>query len=257
MQKSRLIIPVFLFLLVACEKVNIPNGYPTTYSKINNLSQKQANYISRNPYIESSLNDFGFCDIIGDLLNRSTPPSIGDVSESEATAGVSDFVSNNASETGIYDPQLLAFRSKTKQISYSGSVLWHFRSLNQKIDTIEVLFTDMLFHLENGKMTSCYGNWYPEIYIPSEFNFYQSKAKNVLIGKVVSHYSIGGEEYKFTISKNNLDNCSFHLKILPKKIDDIIELHVCWEIYVPDVDYILYVDVMSGDIVGQEPTIIS
>jgi len=114
-----------------------------------------------------------------------------------------------------------------------------------------------LFHLENGKVTSCYGNWYPEVFIPSEFNYNQSKAELTLIGKTVSHYTIAGKEYTYTISENNLRNSVCHLKILSKEYEDKIEMRVCWQINVPDVFYILYVDVISGDIVGQAPTIIS
>lgn len=259
MKKSLFLLIVFSIFLNSCEKINIPFGYPTSYGKISSptLSEKQKNYINRNPYLETTLNDFGFCDIEGELLDRTVPPFAGSISEVQALVRVNDFVLKNASETGINNPQQLTFRSKTNQTSHDGYDLWHFRSMNQKIDTVEVLYSEILFHLVNGEVRSCHGNWYPEVYIPAEFNFNESKAKNVLIGRVVSHYSIGGEEYKFTISKKNLENCTFHLKVLPKEYEDRIDLYVCWQIYVPDVNYKLYVDVMSGDIVDQEPTVIS
>jgi hypothetical protein len=258
---KRYVLPILILsvLLTSCEKINIPIGYPTTYKKLSgaDLLQKQTSFRSRNQFLKTTLNDFGFCDIDDDLLSGQTPPYNGDITESQAIAVVNDFVSRNLVETGINDPQDLSFRSKSKDISFAGSVLWHFRSVNQKIDTIEVLFSEILIHLENAQVSLCYGNWYPEINVPNVFNFNQSKAKTVLIGKVVSHYSIGGEEYKFTISKTNLDKSQFHLKIVPRESDDKIELHICWQIYIPDVSYKLYVDVMSGEIVRQEPTIIS
>ncbi|HPR84568.1 MAG TPA: hypothetical protein PLG33_00875, partial [Prolixibacteraceae bacterium] len=55
-----------------------------------------------------------------------------------------------------------------------------------------------------------------------------------------------------------LASCQINgLKIYPIKSDDKIQLFVTWKIYVPDVFYILYVDVMTGETIAAEPTIIS
>jgi hypothetical protein len=259
MNKTQILIMFFSALLISCEKNNIPSEYPTTYNKLpeTDLIQRQTKYINRNQYIETSLNDFGFCDINGDLLETETPPYFGEISESEAIDIIRDFISENTSETGVNSPDKLGFYSSSNDTGYNGSILWHFKSENQTIDTIEVMYSMILFHLVNGKVSLCYGNWYPDIYIPSEFIFNQSKAKSVLIGHVVSYYSIGGEESTYTITSNDLENINFHLKILPKVYEDKVELRVCWQIYVPDANYILYVDVITGEIISQEPTIIS
>jgi hypothetical protein len=259
MRNELLIFLTIMILLCSCEKTNIPAEYPTTYHKLTEsvLDQKQTDYINRNQYIRSSINGFGFCDFSGDPMSTEAPPFIGEISESQATDIILEFVSKNSAETGINDPDELDFYSSSDDKGYDGSDLWHFRSENQIIDTIEVLQSSILFHLVNGKVTSCYGNWYPYIYIPCEFIYNPSKAKLVLIGKVVSHYTIAGKEYTYTVSGNNLEKSICHLKILPKEYEDIIELRVCWQIYVPDVFYILYVDVINGEIVGQAPTIIS
>jgi hypothetical protein len=116
----------------------------------------------------------------------------------------------------------------------------------------------ILIHLTNGIVTSCYGNWFPEIFIPTEFNVNQTKAKADLNGKVVSHYTFGGTEYSVTISKTDIDKSTIGLKVIPIETDDKIELRVCWQIHIPGpVYYIIYVDVMTEAIIGQEPTIIS
>lgn len=259
MKKCFIIFLLPLFLMIQCEKINIPNGYPTTYRILSNsaINEKRTSYTGSNQYIKTSLNHFGFCDMDGDFLSRPTPPYNGDITESQAISAVYDFVSKNASETGVNNPQLLDFHSKSKELSFDGSVLWHLKSVNQKVDTIEVKYTEIQFHLENGKVSLCYGNWYPQIFIPDRFNLSEAKAMSTLIGKEVLHSSISGQEYKSVISKKNLENSSVNLMILPKNYDDRIELHVCWQINVHDVFYILYVDVMTGDIVGQEPTMIS
>lgn len=259
MKRTPFIIVFFSVILISCEKSNVQSDYPTTYWKLSEsvISQKKTDYINRNQYIRSSINEFGFCDFNGDPLNTETPPFAGEISESDAIHIIKEFVSKNSAESGINNPDELDFYSASYDIGYGGSVLWHFKSENQKFDNIEVLQSRILFHLENGKVTSCYGNWYPEVFIPSEFNYNQSKAELILIGKTVSHYTIAGKEYTYTITENNLRNSVCHLKILSKEYEDKIEMRVCWQINVPDVFYILYVDVISGDIVGQAPTIIS
>jgi len=259
MKRTPFIILFFSVLLISCEKGNIPSDYPTTYRKLSEsvIAVKKTDYINRNQYLRSSINEFGFCDFSGDPINTETPPFVGEISESGAIEIIKEFASKNPSELGTNNPDELDFYSSSHDTGYGGSVIWHFKTENQKVDTIEVLETRILFHIENGKVTSCYGNWYPEVFIPCEFNFNQTKAKLILIGKTVSHFTIAGEDYTYTISENNLKNSVCHLKILPKDYEDKIEMRVCWQIYVPDVFYILYVDVITGDIVGQAPTIIS
>ena len=254
---------MILFLVVSCEKAteyNIPKNYPTTFNKLpsSTLSQLRASYALQNPYMTSSINDFGFCDYVGDPLNVGTPPSQTLLSESEVTEIVKNFVSNNSSVTGVKNSNDLNFYQVSTTTGFGGSIGWHFKTVNQKVDTIEILYSMILFHLTNGVVTSCYGNWFPEIFVPSEFNISQTKAKADLIGKVVSHYTLGGTEYSVTISKTDLANSKIGLKVLPKEDEDKIELQVCWQINIPEpVYYIIYVDVMTGKIVGQEPTIIS
>ena len=156
------------------------------------------------------------------------------------------------------NPADLAFVDISTSTGFGGSVGWHFKTANQKVDTIEVLNSMIFIHLTNGVVSSCYGNWFPEIFIPSKFNFNQTKAKESLEGKNVSHYNFGGQEYTVQISKTELDQSKIRLKILPVENVDRIELRVCWQVNIPGpVYYIIYVDVMTGAIIGKEPTIIS
>ena len=96
MRNIFLISIVIITLLNSCEKINIPTEYPTTYNKLNVsvLTQKKTNYINRNQYIRSSLNDFGFCDYSEDPLDRETPQFIGEISESGAIEIIKYFISN-------------------------------------------------------------------------------------------------------------------------------------------------------------------
>jgi Zn-dependent metalloprotease len=260
MKKSLPTILILSTLILSCEKYDIPKNYPTTFNKLSSatISQMRSSYALRNHYVSTSINDFGFCDLIGDPLNVGTPPLQNAISKSEAIDIVKTFVSLNGDVTGVKNPQDLAFSQTSTTTGYGGAIGWHFRTANQKVDTIEVLYSEILIHLTNSAVTLCYGNWYPGIFIPYEFNVSQTKAVASLNGKVVSHYLFGGTEYHVTISQADLDNSTIGLKILPIEKEDKIELRVCWQINIPvPVYYIMYVDVMTGEIIGQEPTIIS
>jgi hypothetical protein len=263
MLRTLSIIFLILILAVSCEKpldYNIPENYPTTFKKLSskNLSTMRASYAQKNQYMTTSLNDFGFCDWFGDLLSVGIPPPQNIITQSEATDIVRNFVSNNSTETAVKDPNDLNFYKVRNYTGSDGAIRWHFISSNQKIDTVEVLNTKFLIYLTNNEVSLCVGNWFPDIFIPSEFNISQTKAKADLIGKVVTHHRFEGSPYTVTISEADLVGSITGLKVLPIENDNNIELRVCWQINIPGPVYFkIYVDVMTGKIVGQEPTIIS
>jgi hypothetical protein len=261
MVKTLPIIFIIFIIAVSCEKAieyNIPENYPTTFNKLssNSLSQMRASYALKNQYMTTSLNDFGFCDWFGDPLNVRTSPLQNIITQSEASDIVRNFVSNNSSETAVKNPNDLNFYKVRTYTGSDGAIRWHFITSNQKIDTVEVLNTKFLIYLTNNEVSLCVGNWFPEIFIPSEFNVTQTKAKADLIGKVVTHYRFEGSKYNVTISEADLVESITGLKVLPIENEDIIELRVCWQIYIPGpVYHNIYVDVMTGKIVGQDPTV--
>ena len=251
---------LMIILLPGCEKYDIPKDYPTTYYILSSgaLSKQRSEYSSRNPYISSSLNEFGFCGYSGAPLSVTTPPSAGAKTREEIIDIVKHFVSENRNETGVDHPDAITFSVASTDTGYNGSVGWYFRTANQRADTIEVLNTSILFHVTNASMTLCCGNWYPEIFIPRKFNISQDVAKNNLIGKVVSHYSFDGTLSQVTIAAADVENSSVNLKIIPAEDDGKIELHLCWQVNIPaPVYYEIYIDVMTGSIIVEEPTIIS
>jgi hypothetical protein len=260
MVKTLPIILVIFILTMSCEKImenNIPENYPTTYKKNSPdiLLQMRASYALKNPYMTTSLNDFGFCDWHGDLLDVGTTPLQNIITQSEATDIVRNFVSNNSTETGVINSNDLDFYKVRTYTGSDGAIRWHFISSNQKIDTVEILQTKFLIYLTNNEVSLCVGNWYPEIFIPSEFNVNQTKAKADLIGKVVTHYPFESPKYNVTITEVDLIKSKIGLKVLPLENGDITELRVCWEMDIPGpVYYKVYIDVMTGNIVGQEPT---
>jgi hypothetical protein len=263
MVKTLSILLIISSLAVSCEKgteYSIPGNYPTTFNKLSSstISQMRTTYALKNQYTTSSLNGFGFCGWFGDPLNVATPPLQNSITQSEAIEIVKTFASRNTSETGIQNPNDLTFHEISASTGFGGATGWHFKTTTQKADTIEVMYSIIIVHISNREVNMCVGNWYPDIFIPERFNVSQARAKDDLVGVVVSHYTFGGEEYFVTISKTDLANSTIRLKVLPIENEDKIELRVCWQINIPGpVYYLMYVDVMTGKIVGQEPTIIS
>lgn len=263
MNKPLIVIILGLFLLSSCEKYDIPADYPTTYSRLSpsEYNQKVISYAAKNNYISSSLDEFGFCgfpDTYDDIVIGETPPNQGDFTQSEAIEIIKYFVSNNSSETGIKNPSDLTFPKMSFSTGFNNSLKWYCTGSSQKIDTIEVLYSNIIFHVTNKEISWCVGNWYPEIFVPSEFNISQTKAKSILNKKEVYHSTIAGDKYSVKITQKDLEESKVRLKIYPNLENDKIQLRVCWEINIPGpVYHRMYVDVITGDVVGQVPTIIS
>ena len=202
----------------------------------------------------TSLNEFGFTDYSGDPLSADSPPPQDPLTESGAIGVVKNFVSRNRSETGVRNPDDLNFTQIFTNPGYGGAEGWILRSSNQKVDTIEVMYSEILFHITNREVTFCIGNWYPYIYIPGNFHVGQNRAKSSLLNKVVTHYSMAGEPYYVTISASDIEKSTTGLKILPLVTDDKIELRVAWLINIPGpVYYKIYIDVMTGAIMDRSP----
>jgi hypothetical protein len=259
---------IFVFILVlvfSCEKDNNSysysyKGYPTAYYKLESseLQKRETEYFDLNPFAESGLNEFGFCGLEESDLNRiiDYPPD-PQPSESQCESVVMDFLSQNSRFTGVKNPDQMDFISKDSTFNaWDSSRLWSFRSSDQFVNGIEVYYSNIIFHLWHGKIQYCEGNWFPEISIPESFRIDSTTAKRQLIGRVVTFYGWSGP-FHTTISKSDIAQSTVKSVILPVKDDNVIVLYVTWEINVPaPAFYRFYIDVMSGKIISEEPTII-
>jgi hypothetical protein len=254
---------VFATSFISCEKVNHPDvdhNYPTTINEISAdaISQLRSEYHLKNRYMVTSLNNFGFCGFFDNATEIEWPPITGPLSQQEAIGIVENFALLNKSHTGISSFDDVQFAEiSSSAVSSEGSSMWSFETNNQYIDTLEVLDTKIIFMIKNSEMYWCVGNWYPEIYIPKSFNFNSENAKTVLVGRVVTHLG-WADSWDVTITPENLSESEVRLVIKPLKYDDRIEIRVAWEVLIPyPVNYRILVDVIFGDIVYEEPTIIS
>jgi hypothetical protein len=247
------------FLLVSCERSNlyVDPVYPTTYYQIPNdlLSSKRTSLASNYPYLKTSVNQFGFCYWPNDYIDIYPPPISNLLTDADATQLARNFISRQSAETGIKNLDDLVI---AKAYPLSGGIHWTVVTSHQKFNKIEVLYTEIVIRITNGALVSCDGNWFPNIYIPDKFNFNEIGAKTNLIGKDVTHYNIGGQKYYVTITKPDINTISGELKIVPIETDNKIELRVTWMFDIPSPVYsMVFVDVMTGEIILQVPTIIS
>ena len=256
---SYLIITLVIILFSSCDKnddkLDGNHTYPTTIYRLSEetLLQKRNDFAKRNPNVYTSLSQFGFCAM---LEAGGEDGSSGGFTEKEAIAAVKEFVARNPEYTGVSNPNDLQFRSISSDTGFNDAVFWHFRTENQIIHDIEIDYTEILFHTQNKKLVSCYGNHFPNVYVPKKFNFDIEQAKSKLLGKEIVYWGWGGPYSAGTVTSEHLRECTTNLIIVPITTDEKIEIRVAWQILTP-LYYIFEIDVMTGEIIREMPTIIS
>ena len=253
---------VFGAVLASCDKNDDNSGadastYPTTIYRLpdETLLQMRSDFAQKNPNVYTSLNQFGFCAMLSPGGGNGTP---GGFTKEEAIAAVKEFVARNPKCTGVSNPDDLQFKSITSSIGYNDALFWDFRSENQVINGIEVDFTEILFHTQNRELVSCYGNYFPNVFVPKKFNFDVEQAKLLLLGKEIIHWGWGGQYSAGIVTTKDLQQSTAKLIIVPITTDEKIELHVTWQINLQAPLYDIFeIDVMTGEIIGEMSTIIS
>lgn len=254
---------LFIVFIQSCGQnevtINRDTSYPTTYKKLDivTLTQMRADFATANPYLTSSITDFGFCGSLDSLLTTAWPTRISDLTRTQAIDATKSFILRNSTLLGVKVPKGVTFSKVDSFTIYEGSLKWYLSSNLQRYDTMEVYDTYLNFGLTNGKMTSCDGNWYPYIYIPTKINVTEEKAKSLLLNKVVYLSDFSGKPVPITITAKSLETATFSRMIYPLKTTDKIELHVIWVVSIPEVYYVIYLDVMTGEIIGGYPTALS
>lgn len=255
---------ILLFLLTGCDDKNVIKEpeikplYPTTIEKVEagDLARLRYEYHQNNYFICTSLNKFGFsdcCDDFGPVSEESPPAVLRNIPEIQATEWVEKFLLLNYKHTGVSSTNNLMYSSKNCEIINS-NIFWNFVVSNQKIDSVEVLNSRIVVELENGKVTWCTGNWYPEVYIPQTFNYSSEESKLLLLDTIIFSEDV---QHNVPLNEENLSESVVRLVIFPVETDEKIELKVAWEIFLPfPFYYLFYLDVMTGEIIWKEPTII-
>jgi len=234
--------------------------YPTTIYRLSDevIAKKRSDFSQSNPNLITSLNQFGLCGV---LSPSGGDGSSGGFTEEEAIAAVKEFVARNPEYTGVKNPNDLRFRIINRSV-YNNAVFWAFRTENQTINNIEVVFSEILFNTRNRELIGCQGNHFPDVYIPQKFKFDTVQAKSQLLGREITHWGWSGPYTVGPVTAEHLQESSTKLIILPLT-DSVeygdaekIELRVAWQIYLSSLYHIFEVDVMTGEMVRETPTII-
>ncbi len=251
-------------LLYSCEKstylVNNDHQYPTIIKKpdTDRLVGMKSDFAQQNIYVESSLNAFGFCDYAEDPVIAPDPPVDTTITRSDLISIVKGFLLKNSSYTGVKktdNPEIIKVIERND--SPDGNKNWYVEIKAQTINSIDVLSTLLYVTIRGREVISCQGNWFPEVYVPMDFNVNEDLAKRFLINRTVTHIGMAGNPINLKITSGSLQKSTVGLVAVPIEYEDQIEIHVAWKIWVDQVSFILYVDVMTGEIIRQEPTLIS
>jgi len=263
MKNISFIFSILLLALTSCNDnnliVNYDNNYPSSYSKLDSISYKllKSKYANDNPFLRTSVTEFGFCGNYDFLYTAFWPIKVSDLSELEAKNVITAFITQNSKQTGVLNPSDLTFNRVDSSRVYNGSLEWNLFSGTQIYGGLEVYNSTIGFAIINGKMVNCVGNWFPRIYIPSRINVNEQKVKSLLLNKIVYLSDIMGGSQPMTITAKSLGTAIFTKMIYPVKTINKIKLHVVWQANIPDVYYVIFVDVMTGELIGSYPTALS
>jgi hypothetical protein len=208
-------------------------------------------FARQNIYMQTSLNEYGFCGYGDEFIDAIKPTVDTTLSTSESIEIAKQFIEHNSLFTGVKDINALSFRDAV-ETNYG----WNLHTTTQMVDTIEVLSTTIQIRIKGREVYNCTGNWFPDIYIPKEIKLTSGAAIPFLLNRTVTHYTWGGP-VNIKITSESLQGSTARLVAVPIEKEDHLEICVAWKIYVPKVDFILYVDAMTGEIIRQEPTVIS
>jgi hypothetical protein len=270
--KDKLIILGALIILAQSCGVNEydeTSNYPTTIYPLSSdkLSKYQSEYQTlNNNKVCTSLNEYGFCEYdLTPCMDRSIlRTEITD--ETKMINMAKEFISKNSKFTGISNIDELQLSSSTGVhgcIKCDGSegdiknINWRVCFANQIYNGYEVFNTDLFIFLDINGVYMIGGNWYPKINIPDSNEFDLEKAKQSLYGHKISF--LCWTPINITVSAENIQEDARKV-IIPYKIEDRIELRVAWEILIYSSGstplWIIYVDVMTGEIIMEYSRII-
>jgi hypothetical protein len=270
--KNRILIVCLLIIGLNSCGIDEPNqdlNYPTTLYPLNGdmLNKYLNEYMTlNNNRVCTQLNMYGYCEY--DLTPCMSRPILRTeiIDESKMIRLAKEFIIKNSKYTGVNNIDNLIISSSdglSGCVKCDGSandiknIKWRLRFSNQYYDGYEVLNTDFFVFLDNNGVFMIGGNWYPKIIIPHNDNYDLKKAKESLYGHKISFRC--WNQIEITVNQSNIKQEARKV-IIPRKMDDRIELRVTWEIYITDSNnnsmWAIYVDSMTGEIISENQLII-
>lgn len=273
----------FLFLLIvglggfyACDllTVNTEAGeYPATYNRIELAELKALNeeYHAQNDgHICSTLNEYGLTGFSEILFEDGVSPcSDREIVRIEMTntdtlvsSAKKTLLKNNV-YTGIEDTSALELKEMEALPGCTicegpnenrVNIEWKLVFKNQKIDTAEVLDTEITVFLDALGVNRVWGNWYRDIKDPEFIQYGYEEVKKGMEGWQVDMRSYTGSESIYTITEEDLEKTP-HKLFLSVEEEDTLKIRACWAVpisYNGGEDFsgwMAYIDIEEGFLV--------
>lgn len=273
----------FLLLLIvglggfyACDllTVNTEVGeYPTTYHKIDSAELEVLNdeyHSQNNGHICSTLNEYGLTGYSEILFEGGESPCTDRETVRIEMTNTDTLISSakrsllkNSKYTGVEDTSGLELKEMEALPGCTicegpnenrVNIEWKLVFKNQKIDSTEVLDTEITVFLDALGVNRIWGNWYPDIKDPEFIQYGHEEVQTGMEGWQVDMRPYTGSESIYTITEEDLE-------VSPQKIflsveeGDALKIRACWAVpisYNGEEDFtgwMAYIDIEEGFLV--------
>lgn len=273
----------FLLLLIvglsgfyACDLLTVKTEageYPTTYHQIDSAELEALNdeYHSQNDgHICSTLNEYGLTGYSEILFEGGESPcSDREIVRIEMTntdtlvTSAKRSLLKNSVYTGVEDTSALEVKEMEALPGCTicegpnenrVNIEWKLVFKNQKIDSAEVMDTEISVFLDAVGVNRIWGNWYGDIKDPEFIEYGYEEVQTGMEGWKIDMRSYTGSESIYTIQEEDLEG-SPHKIFLPVEEEDTLKLRACWAVpisYNGEEDFTgwtAYIDIEEGFLV--------
>ena len=177
---------------------------------------------------------------------------------------IASFVNANQKFCGVSDFSQLTVERVTSEWASYGTLIqenendrnrWMVRFKNQVYNGIEVYDTKIGMYVSAKGVYQTYGHWYSDIHLPSKEDVSFDEAKQTLIGRKFQYYDWGGGKETVITADAFYTDDNPEMIIVPYRRGNCMEMRLCWKIASKTI-WNFYVDVMNGELVLNEQTVI-
>lgn len=262
---------------MACNLLTVDESlsdYPTVFSSIglSDLEQMNDEYqADNNGHICSTLNRYGFTGYSEVLFEDGVSPCLSrdivrvemDNTDTLVTAAKESLL-KNSSYTGVVDTSQLI---PTELLPLYGCTIcdgpdvnsvpieWKITFSDQKVDTVQVVGTEIVVFIDALGVNRIWGNWYADFKKPGFVIYGYEEVQQNMVGWQIDMRSYTGEEAIYTVREQDVTNRPKRV-YLPYENEDKgqLEIRICWAVPIQydgdDFDgWMAYVDIQEGFLV--------
>ncbi|KPK89109.1 hypothetical protein AMJ80_10220 [bacterium SM23_31] len=224
------------------------NGaYPTIISPLPGaqLENLKAEFKEMNPNFPGTLNKYGF---IEDEVKSMEHPDTILTDENLMIQRAKAFLLKNSKFTGVTDTTAMSIFNS---LPFIRGKLWMVIFNNQIYNGLEVKRSVIHVYLDANGVFRASGNWYNYIFIPDE-QISEEDAKNSIIGFEIEYQlGWGGGSGIYVVNERDMINPAVKI-VLVQFSGEKIELKVAWQISVRSAGWYVFVDTVTGEVLGTE-----